>query len=168
MNLLKITEIAALLCTGLLAGVFFAFETAINPGLQRLPDLTYLSTMQQINRVIQNPVFLFVFMAPLFLTPFATWQQWGKFPLAYTWLLATVLYVVAVFGVTIFFNVPLNELLDKVDLSKTAEVDLQSLRKHYEMPWSRWHSLRTGAAVLAFLLLIFALMTEKANITASQ
>ena len=36
MNLLKITEISALLCTGLLAGVFFAFETAINPALHRL------------------------------------------------------------------------------------------------------------------------------------
>jgi uncharacterized membrane protein len=150
-----------LTCTGLLAGVFFAFETAINPALNRLPDSTYLATMQQINRVIQNPAFLLVFMAPVLLSPLATWQHWGKFPLAYAWLVATGLYVVAVFGVTIFCNVPLNELLDKIDLNQASALDLQALRERYEMPWNRWHTLRTWAAVLAFLLTILALVIDK-------
>lgn len=168
MNLLKITEISTLLCTGLLAGVFFAFETAINPALHRLPDPTYLATMQQINRVIQNPAFLFVFMAPVFLLSFGTWQLWGKFPLVYTWLLASVLYIVAVFGITVFCNVPLNELLDKIDLSKASAVDLHDFRERYETPWNRWHTIRTWAAVLAFLLVILDVLANKTNLVHTQ
>lgn len=164
MNLLKITEITAVLCTGLLAGVFFAFETAVNPALHRLPDTTYLTTMQQVNRVIQNPAFLLVFVAPVLLLSLSTWLHWGKSPVFYSWLGAAALYTVAVFGVTIFCNVPLNELLDKADLHNASAFDLQNLRERYEMPWNRWHTLRTWAAVLAFLLAILSLVVEKTSV----
>ena len=163
MNLLKLTEIAALLCTGLLAGVFFAFEIAVNPALHRLSDMGYLSAMQHTNRIIQNPAFLLVFMAPVLLLPLAAWQHWGKMPGSFYWLAAVALYVSAVFGVTVFFNVPLNELLDKFDLNNASQADVQAMREHYEIPWNRWHTLRTWAAVGAFLLAILPLFFHPSN-----
>jgi uncharacterized membrane protein len=163
MALVKLNEMVAVLCCGLLAGVFFAFETAINPTLHRLPDSSYLTTMQQINRVIQNPAFLLIFLAPVLLLTLSTWLHWGKSSFVYGWLGAAGLYLVAVFGVTVFCNVPLNELLDKIDLNQASALDLQSLRERYEMPWNRWHTLRTWAAVLAFLLAILALVLNKTS-----
>ena len=149
MSWLKLAEITALFCTGLLAGVFFAFEAAVNPALHRLSDAAYLSAMQQINRVIQNPAFFAVFILPVLLLPFLAWQNGSKI-----WSMAALIYIAAVFGVTAFFNVPLNELLDKFDLNNTAPGDLKAMRTRYEMPWNRWHTIRTLAAVVAYGLAI--------------
>jgi uncharacterized membrane protein len=142
MNLIKLTELAAALTSGLLAGLFFAFETAINPALHRLPDTGYLSAMQHINRIIQNPAFLLVFMLPVLLLPMLAWQQ-RAIPAALYWGVAAGLYVAAVFGVTIFFNIPLNEMLDKFDLNAATPSDLQAMRDQYRLPWNRWHTIRT-------------------------
>jgi uncharacterized membrane protein len=156
MNWLKLTDLAAVMASGLLAGVFFAFETAVNPALHRLPDMGYLSAMQHINRIIQNPAFLLVFMLPVLLLPLSAWQHWGKLPTASYWMASSGLYLVAVFGVTVFFNVPLNELLGQFDLSNAAPTELQTMRERYEMPWNRWHTIRTWAATAAFF---FALLS---------
>lgn len=158
MSLEKLVELAALLCTGLLAGVFFAFETAVNPALHRLPDAGYLAAMQHINRIIQNPAFLAVFVLPVLLMPVAAWQQGSK-----TTGLAALLYIVAVFGLTFFCNVPLNELLEKFDLNSASATDLQDMRSRYEMPWNRWHTLRTWAAIGAFLMALWSLSIHLSN-----
>ncbi|WP_426059260.1 hypothetical protein [Hymenobacter sp. B1770] len=47
----------ATVSTGLVAGVYYGFSVAVNPGLARLPAPAYIAAMQAINDVIQNPVF---------------------------------------------------------------------------------------------------------------
>lgn len=147
---------AGTLLTGLMAGLLFSFQTAIIPGLAKLPDGPYLQAFQHINLSILNPVFLFCFMAPLILLPVATWLQYrhGGSP-AWIWTLAaTLLYVIAVFGVTVGGNVPLNETLAKADLSTASLSSLASQREAFEPLWNKLHTVRTIANVLALASLI--------------
>jgi uncharacterized membrane protein len=49
---LRVLTIVGALMTGLMAGVFFAFSTAVMPGLARLDGSQGLEAMQRINRAI--------------------------------------------------------------------------------------------------------------------
>jgi len=52
-----LTLTLATLTTGLVAGVFYAYEISVNLGLAAQPDESYVATMQAINEKIQNPLF---------------------------------------------------------------------------------------------------------------
>ncbi|MBO9633373.1 MAG: DUF1772 domain-containing protein [Chitinophagaceae bacterium] len=148
---------AGTLLTGLMAGLFFSFSTAIIPGLAQLPDGAYLQAFQNINISIQNPVFLLCFMAPVIILPVTTWlqnKQGGSS--AWLWVLAaTVLYVIAVFGVTVAGNVPLNDALAKADLTNASLPSLAEQRAAFEPLWNKLHTIRTIANFLAFICLTF-------------
>ena len=77
------------------------------------------------------------------------------------WLLlsATVIYAVGTFGVTAAGNVPLNDMLDALDLSTLGEQEMRSFRQKYEGRWNRLHLIRTVFAVVAFLLSLLPLFT---------
>jgi len=149
---------AATLITGLVAGLFFGFSVAVNPGLGRLPDAGYLQSMQSINVAILNPVFLFCFMAPVILLPVTTWLQFRQGgSSAWIWMVAaTLLYVVAVFGVTIGGNVPLNEVLSKSDLSIASPQSLSEQRAAFEPLWNKLHNIRTIANIISLACCIYA------------
>ena len=72
------------------------------------------------------------------------------------WLLifAIASYFFGVLLVTVFGNVPLNEILDKTDLGKASFEDLKLLRDRFETKWNRLHLIRTISSVISFLLLI--------------
>ena len=53
--------IAAVLAVGLIAGLFCAFAYAVMPGLAQTDDRVFVSSMQRINVVIVNPLFLLLF-----------------------------------------------------------------------------------------------------------
>ncbi|MGO2862045.1 MAG: hypothetical protein ACTIC1_12865, partial [Brevibacterium sp.] len=57
-----VTIAIAIIANGLLAGVFFAFSTAVTPGLKDTDDNTYVRTFAAINRAILNGWFLLVFL----------------------------------------------------------------------------------------------------------
>ncbi len=46
------------LVAGLQAGTYFTWATGVMPGLARVDDRTFVSTMQEVNVAIVNPVFL--------------------------------------------------------------------------------------------------------------
>ena len=56
---------AALLTTGLMAGVYLAFSIAVLPGIARGDDNTFVVAMRGMNAAILNPVFGLVFGGPL-------------------------------------------------------------------------------------------------------
>ena len=56
---------AALVTTGLMAGVYLAFSIAVLPGIARTDDDTFVSAMRGMNAAILNPVFGLVFGGPL-------------------------------------------------------------------------------------------------------
>ena len=73
-------------------------------------------------------------------------------------MFAIVFYFFGVLLVTIFGNVPLNEILDKTDLSKASLEDLKLLRNRFETKWNRLHLVRTVSSITSFLILIISLV----------
>lgn len=146
--------------TVLTGGLFYAFSCAVNPGLARLSDGGYLAAMQSINKEIQNLLFLSSFMGTLLLLPLSTWLEFRVGITDSFWLLlaATFVYTIAVFGLTMFGNVPLNEALDRFNLSSASAKDMAIQREKFEIPWNRFHRIRTVASVLTVILVIAALL----------
>ncbi|WP_342328935.1 anthrone oxygenase family protein [Pedobacter sp. FW305-3-2-15-E-R2A2] len=146
--------------TALIAGLFYAFSCAVNPGLAKLSDERYLAAMQSINKEIQNLLFLSSFMGTLLFLPVSTWLQFRVGITDSFWLLlaATFVYTIGVFGLTMFGNVPLNQALDRFNLSSAAAKEMAIQRERFEIPWKRFHRIRTVASVLTVMLVIAALV----------
>ena len=53
---------AAVIAMGLLAGLFYAFDVAVMPGLTGADDGTLVDAMQQMNDAIENPAFFLTFL----------------------------------------------------------------------------------------------------------
>ena len=140
--------LAAILGSGLMAGLFFAFSTAVMAALARLPAGQGATAMNAINLVIQNPVFLAVFMgtalvcAALAVKAVLGWSQPGSL-----WLLAGGLfYLVGIFGITVVFNVPLNDALAAVD---PASSEGTALWTRYLDEWVFWNHARTVSGIVS-------------------
>lgn len=144
--------------TALIAGLFYAYSCSVNIGLAKLPNDGYITAMQSINREIQNPVFFVSFMGALLMLPISTFFQYKTGAMDSFWLLliATIIYCIGTFGVTIMGNVPLNEMLDKFNIQSASTEEISSIRNRFEIPWNRFHTIRTIAAVISLILVIIA------------
>jgi uncharacterized membrane protein len=152
-----IVLILSLLFTGLTAGLCFTWSNAVTPGIGRLDNLTFLKSFQSMNRAIINGKFMIVFFGPvilLFLNVYLFKDHNTSF---WLFLIASILFFVGIGLVTIFGNVPLNEVLDKSNLEALSKVELQELRNKFEQPWNRWHIIRTLSSISAFVLLIIGM-----------
>jgi uncharacterized membrane protein len=151
------------LFSGLVAGLLYSYSCSVNPGLKALPDNQYLAAMQSINAAIQNPLFFISFMGILILFPFALRHVYITQPTAsfYFFIAAAALYYIAVFGVTVAGNVPLNNRLAGFPISSATAADMASMRMMFEKPWNNYHSVRTTAAILSFGCIIMAIFKFK-------
>lgn len=154
---------AGVLATGLMAGLFFGWSVSALRGLRRVPDRTYVESMQEINAAILNPLFLATFMAAAPLLAAAAVVDLLEGATARAWWLAAaaVTYAVGVLGVTITRNVPLNEALARFDRDAADDGAVATARHDYEGPWNRWQTLRAWAVVLALGLAVVALLVGR-------
>lgn len=155
----------SIVSTGLTAGLFYGWSVSVIPGLTRISDEAYISTMQNINRAIINPGFIVPFMGIPVVLAGASVVHFRSGDTRRGWLLAgaAATYVVGVLGVTGTRNVPLNDALDAFDLRSATSVAIAERRSSYETPWNRWHHLRAAANVASF-----ALATAAALVTAAS
>lgn len=162
MKMATFVLILATVLSGLIAGLFYAYSCSVNIGLGRLPDKDYLLAMQSINRAILNPLFFVSFIGTLVLLPLSAILHYQQpFTSRFIWLvLASVTYIAGSFAVTIFGNVPLNEMLDKAPVSDADSIDLSMLRKRFEISWNRLHTIRTLASIAAFVLVVIACLKQ--------
>jgi uncharacterized membrane protein len=152
-----IVLVFATLFTGLLAGVFFTWTNAITPGIGRLSDVNYLQAFQNMNRTIINPLFYIVIIGPLILSPLAAYLYKNSTAFMLKILIGTsVLYFLGVFVVTIFGNIPLNMMLDNLQLSNISLEQAKTFRVKYENRWNNLHLIRTITSTISFTLLILA------------
>ncbi|MFI6220270.1 DUF1772 domain-containing protein [Nocardia salmonicida] len=171
------TMVLALLSTGLIAGVFYAYAISVMPALARTEDRTLIDVMQKINVVIINPWFMFGFMGTVGFTAIAAALHLGKEQRStLIWIgIALALNVIA-FAVTAGLNVPLNDALaaagDPASIADTAAV-----RADFEATWVRWNIVRAVVHTAAFLVLCGALFaagvqqgksSSAAEVTAGQ
>jgi uncharacterized membrane protein len=124
------TTLIAATASGLMAGLFLAFSTAVMPGLADLSAEQARGAMRRINARIQNPVFLLVFAGNVVLCGIEVFQ--GR-------IVGGLLYVVGSFLLTMFVNVPMNNRLERTDDAYWPE---------YLRRWTIWNHVR-GLACLA-------------------
>lgn len=159
-NLVMIVEFAAALGAGLTAGIFYAFSTFVMTALGRLPPEQGITAMNSINVAVINAWFMAVFMGtPLLclgaaILALVKWHEPGS---AYV-LIAAILYITGSFGVTMAFNVPLNNALAAVT---PASSEGAALWARYLNEWTFWNHVRTAAPLLALALFIFGMLAQK-------
>ncbi|SRR5258708_4213491 len=149
--------IAALIGTGLMAGVFLAFSSFVMPALASLTPPQGIAAMQSINVKAVTPLFMTVLFgstvlcAALAVYALASWSQRGSGFL----LLGSVLYLAGAFGTTAIFNIPLNNALARVD---AASVDGAVFWGRFLADWTAWNHVRALSSALALTAYVFALL----------
>lgn len=154
--ILALTFAAAIGC-GLVGGIFFAFSSFVMEALGRLPSDQGIAAMNSINVTVINPGFFLAFFGTGLLClllaggSYFWWDQMsGKLLLA-----AAVIHLAGCIGVTMAFNVPLNNALAAVPLG-TPEA--AALWAHYLDRWTAWNTVRTVAPLVSAALFIVALI----------
>ncbi|MBD2465273.1 DUF1772 domain-containing protein [Oscillatoria sp. FACHB-1407] len=153
---LYVLKLLTALGCGLIAGVFFAFSTFVMKALAQQPPAQGIAAMQAINITVINPWFMTAFLGTsvvcliLMISSLLRWQQPGA---AYL-LVSALFYLVGCFGVTMVFNVPLNDALANVnpDTSEGA-----TLWARYLTYWTFWNHVRAIAAFITAVLFTMAL-----------
>ncbi|PWN07388.1 DUF1772 domain-containing protein [Rhodohalobacter mucosus] len=145
----------AIILTGLSAGLFFAWQVSVIPGTKRVTDTVYIETMQKINRAIINPPFMLIFLGPVVIQLLCAYLYRDAATAFWLILSSVLIYGAGTVIVTGTGNVPLNDALDTVELSKLSDKEISAKRHEYEKPWNRLHLIRTAFAVISFMLLLF-------------
>ncbi|MEL6190736.1 MAG: anthrone oxygenase family protein [Bacteroidota bacterium] len=156
----SVTLFFAVILTGLSAGLFYAWMVSVIPGTRKLADLTYLESMQSINREILNPAFFLIFFGSPIALAISSIQHVNAGLTFWLILAATAIYLVGTFAVTAFGNVPLNDSLEALDLATQNESKLTEFRKMYEGKWNRLHVIRTVFSVIAFMLSLLGIFAQ--------
>jgi uncharacterized membrane protein len=149
-------KLIAVLGCGLIAGVFFAFSTFVMKALGQQPPAQGIAAMQSINITVINPWFMTAFLGTsvvclvLIGSALLRWQQPGT---AYL-LFSALLYLIGCFGVTMVFNVPLNDALAAANPNSPEGADLWA---KYLTNWTFWNHVRTIAAFIAAALFTMTL-----------
>jgi uncharacterized membrane protein len=146
---LDVVAVAAVVGSGLVAGLFVTFSISVMPALTRLPAARAAAAMQQINRAILNPVFglLFGGTAVLAVTVAATTGITGT-PLR---LVGALLLLAGAYLVTAAVNVPLNNALDRADPDGP---EIVTAWERFAGPWTRWNHVRALTSTVATVLLV--------------
>ncbi|MFA1821013.1 DUF1772 domain-containing protein [Virgibacillus oceani] len=146
----------AALGSGLIAGLFFAFSSFIMRALVRLPTEQGIAAMQSINISVLNRLFLIVFMGNALVSVLLTvisLFHWGN-PGSVYLLVGSLLYLFGSFIVTVVCNVPLNNVLARVDATDSESI---AVWKDYIFKWTAWNHIRTITSLTAMTSFIFAL-----------
>jgi len=157
MNLTTVTAILALLGSGIVGGIFFAFSSFIMKALARVPSSEGIAAMQSINVVVLNPSFLGAFMgtaAISVLVAVLAVKGWGT-PSAPWFVAGAMLYLVGTFLVTMLGNVPLNDQLAAVS---ATDPEALSIWENYLDRWTLLNTIRSGAAAAASLMFTLGLI----------
>jgi len=161
MKMITILLIATAVLTALIAGLFYAYSCSVVLGLGKLSDTEYLKSMQSINKEILNPVFFLSFMGTAALLPVSTFIYREQNPVFILLLLASIAYLIGVFGVTVVGNVPLNDQLDKFDITNSTGESIKKMRDVFENRWNFLNNVRTFFSVISITLVICACLWNK-------
>ncbi len=155
MNLLCIAIVAAALGSGLIAGLFFAFSAFVMAALAARPAAEGMAAMVSINRVILRSLFMPVFFGTAIAAALLAGYALMRWSAASPWLIGAALaYLVGAIGVTMAWNVPLNNRIERAD----PAADNAGIWTHYLDRWTKWNHVRTVASLAAAGLFIGALV----------
>lgn len=146
------------LAYALMGGVFLAFSDFIMRSLARTSGNGGIEAMQVINREVFRWLFmaLFLGLAPVSLLIAGYGLAGLSVPTSPLIPLAGLVYLIGCFGVTVVFNVPLNEALAAMDTG--ANATSAYWQGTYVPRWTFWNSVRASACVVASGMLLFGLL----------
>ena len=150
-----IVLVAAVIAMGLLAGLFYAFDVAVMPGLTATDDRTLVDAMQQM---IDLPAFPLTLLVAPVLAAVALFQarRSGQAKTA-GWIVASLVLYTVMVVVTVAVHFPLNDDLKQAGDPARIE-NLAALRDDFVTPWVAWNIVRTLALTAAFGCLAWALV----------
>ncbi|MEV8536832.1 DUF1772 domain-containing protein [Streptomyces sp. NPDC051211] len=151
---------------GLMAGLFFAFDVSVMPGLAETDDRTYVTAMQRFNAAIDgNGLFGSAFVLALLASAAAAAVEFraGRRTVA-LWAAAAAVAYLVVLLITFTVNIPLNN--DLADAGNADRMTDFSLVDRFESTWVTTNIIRTllctaALACLARALLLFGRATAR-------
>ena len=154
-TLMHILVFLALLGSGLIAGVLYAFSGSVMAALARISSQEGIRAMQLINRIIINPLFIGSFIGTAFVSACLVLSgALGHLGDGTVWFMtASLFYLSGTFLVTVFDNVPMNEKLDAI-----APASGDDYWQHYLRKWTRLNHFRTLCAITASALFAIGIL----------
>lgn len=153
LTLLEAALWAAVLSTGLMAGMYCAFSVFIMAAFKTIPDTSAVIAMNAINKVIVKSAFIPVFFGSSLLAIALVFLALDD-ERAGLILFAGGVYILGMLLCTVLFNVPLNNRLLGASFDNQAAV-----WRNYVIQWTRWNHVRSISSLLAFVLYVLALKT---------
>lgn len=153
-ELMTVIIVASISGAGLITGLLFAFSNFVMRALADLPPDKGMFAMQRINKTIINPVFMLLFLGTPILCLVIAVNSGLKFSAAGSLflLVGSLAYIIGPFGITMLFNVPLNNLLAHADPS-----DADGIWPMYQKKWQWWNHVRTYIGVVSIVFLAIGL-----------
>ncbi len=143
------------LLMALIAGVFLSFSDFVMRGLAQAPAAAGAVGMIGLNRTVYRSVFMALLLGFLpgstALALLAIWQIEGT-PMALV-LGGTVAYLLGVFAVTGFGNVPMNQRLDALS---DQGGEMTAYWAEYSERWTRLNHIRTASSAFTALAWLIA------------
>jgi uncharacterized membrane protein len=146
----------------LVSGVLFAFSSFVMDGLARIAPDKGIAAMQSINVTVITTSFMLAFLGTGLVCVAlgaSSYFRWGK-PGATLIAVASLTYIIGCIGVTLAFNVPLNDGLAKV---QAGTADATAYWGRYLAEWVVWNHVRTVASFAAGIFFVYALIMRVAR-----
>lgn len=143
------------LAMALVAGVFLSFSDFLMRGLKEAPDNQGAAGMVGLNRTVYRSAFMIMLMGLVpvsFVFGFVAFWQFGGLVKGLI-IAGSVSYVVGVFLVTGFGNVPMNTRLDAMATDPQATAVYWP---EYVERWTALNHIRTAASLFAAICWLFA------------
>jgi uncharacterized membrane protein len=149
---------AAVIATGLVAGLYFFSAIAVMPALTAADDRTLVDAMQQMIDKIENPAFFLAFLGAPALAAVALVQaRRSGSPKIAGWIIAALALYTVMVVITFAVHIPLNE--DLKDAGDPARIEnLAEVRDDFVTSWVAWDIVRTLVTTAAFGSLTCALV----------
>ena len=126
--------ISAVLLSSLVTGLVFGFAIVTMPGIAKLSDKNFLKAFKYIDEVIQKnqPIFMLVWvgsiMAVILTLTLGILLLSGMEKILL--LSASSLYLLGVQLPTVFYNIPLNNRIQKLDINLMKDSELEKYKKN--------------------------------------
>ena len=136
MDILDISLIFSILTCSLVTGFIFTYAVVVMPGLSKLNDKEFLRAFQVTDGIIQNnqPFFMLTWVGSIIAILSLILIAIVFIGISKTWLivLVGVVYLLGVQGITISIHIPLNNLIQQLNIDELNEQNLSEERKKFE------------------------------------
>ena len=154
--------ISAVLLSSLVTGLVFGFAIVTMPGIAKLSNKNFLNAFKNIDEVIQKnqPIFMLVWigsiMAVILTLTLGILLLSGMEKILL--LSASLLYLLGVQLPTVFYNIPLNNMIQELDINLMEDSELEKSRLGFEKSWNRWNNIRTLNGIVAVFIWLVLLI----------